>query len=86
MAAGAANGREVNTRELDRLTSKTELTPVSKKVLRIVRRAVEQGRAGEPEIRRNEWVITVQTHEDGGVRCRFDFKSNVAKEPDRSGQ
>lgn len=58
-------------RELDRLVSKTELTPATKWMLRHVRRAVIDGRAGVAAVSEASWTIPV----DGdGTPVRFQFR------------
>jgi len=60
--------------QLDRLVSKTELTPASKQVLRLVRHAVVSGRASEAEIGSYDWQVGVDTYEGGALRFRFSLK------------
>lgn len=62
------------TRELDRLVSKTHLTPVSKQALREVRKAVMSGRTGDPDTGEAEWSIGIVTKGGSDVRFRFSFK------------
>lgn len=57
--------------ELDRLVSKTELTPVSKQVLRKVRKAILSGQDTHPVIGNYTWRIEVDNSE--GVPTRFTF-------------
>lgn len=58
-------------RELDRLVSKTELTPTTKHLLRHVRRAVIDGRAGTAAVYEAAWTVAV----DGdGTPVRFQFR------------
>ena len=57
--------------DLDRLVTKTELSPVSKQMLRGVRTALISGAVGEPDIRSATWSIGIQT--DGGYPARMTF-------------
>lgn len=58
-------------RELDRLVSKTEMDPMTKLMLRHVRKMVYRGRTGEVEVREFSWTVPV----DGdGAAFRFQFK------------
>ena len=57
--------------ELDRLVSKTELTPASKQALRRVRKAILSGQQFHPVIGNYTWRIEVDNVE--GVPTRFTF-------------
>ncbi len=57
--------------ELDRLVSRTELNPVSKKALRAVREAIHSGTSGEPGINAISWSVSIQT--EGGYPARMTF-------------
>jgi hypothetical protein len=57
--------------ELDRLVSKTELTPTSKQVLRRVRKAIMAGQEVHPVIGNYSWRIEVDNVE--GQPTRFSF-------------
>lgn len=61
-------------RELDRLVSKTELTPVSKQALRAVRQAVITGRCGDAERGKGVWSIAVDNGSGSMMRMSFSFK------------
>lgn len=61
-------------RELDRLVTKTEMTPVSKAALKEVRRAVVAGRCGDTRVGRGSWSVSVSSGEGYGVRMNFSFK------------
>lgn len=60
--------------QLDRLVSKTELTPNAKQALRLVRHATMSGRASEPEVSKYDWQIAVDTYEGGSFRFRFSLR------------
>lgn len=49
----------MNTRDLDRLVSKTMLTPVSKVALRRVRKAAMSGRVEGPFLSNYAWSVNV---------------------------
>jgi hypothetical protein len=61
-------------RDLDRLVSKTEMTPASKTALKAVRRAVMSGRCGNAEVGTGNWSITLDTDAGYGVKMNFSFK------------
>ncbi len=60
--------------DLDRLVSKTELTPLTKKALKDVRRAVMSGRTGNTEIGHANWSVEVQSLSGTPLRIKFSFK------------
>ena len=64
----------MTVRELDRLVTKTEMTPLSKKGLRHVRRAVMTGKTGDPEIGSASWSIALDSYSGTGMRVSFSFK------------
>jgi hypothetical protein len=60
--------------ELDRLVSKTVLDPVTKRGLRIVRRAIETGRAGEVVIADHQWTVPVDSPDGTPIRVSFRLR------------
>lgn len=62
--------------ELDRLVSKTELTPVTKQVLRKVRKAILSGQAAHPVIGNYTWRIEVDNSEGVPTRLTFSMRRN----------
>ena len=60
--------------DLDRLVTKTELTPLSKRMLREVRKVVLSGTVVEPEIGRASWSVSVDTEKGQPVTVRFSFR------------
>ncbi len=60
--------------DLDRLVSKTELTPVTKRALRAVRTAVMSGKCGDAETGTGTWSISVDSEGGTPTRLRFSFK------------
>lgn len=65
----------MTTRELDRLVSRTSLTPTSKQVLREVRHAVISGRAADPAIGESSWSVGIVSRGGStGFRYTFSFK------------
>lgn len=64
----------MTVRDLDRLVSKTELNPTSKKVLRSVRKAISAGRVGNTTVGTASWSIEVQSLAGASFRLRFSFK------------
>lgn len=64
----------MDIRELDRLVSKTELTPTSKLMLRRVRRSVMSGRVqGHPQVGKYNWSIVVDDI-GGGAKVTFTLR------------
>lgn len=64
----------ITPRDLDRLVSRTEFTPVTKTALREVRRAVMTGYASDPTEGDAEWRIGISTRGGTAVRFSFSFK------------
>lgn len=64
----------VNIRELDRLVSKTEITPASKLLLRAVRKSTMRGRVRGPEMSRHTWAVIVEDFGNSGATFRFNLK------------
>jgi hypothetical protein len=62
--------------ELDRLISKTELTPTSKQVLRKVRKAILAGQEAHPVIGNYTWKIEVDNIEGVPTRLTFSMRRN----------
>ncbi len=60
--------------ELDRLMSKTELTPEAKVALRHVRKAITRGESGEARIMRSEWSVSVSGERGQPVTMRFAYR------------
>ena len=67
----------MTVQDLDRLITRTDLTPVTKKALRAVRTAVLSGSVGEPDVNELHWSIKIQT--DGGypAKMTFGFRRNI---------
>ena len=61
----------MDTRELDRLVNKTELTPVSKHALRRVRKSVMSGRVVDPVMGNGYWEVAMN-----GARLRFTLRKD----------
>ncbi len=61
-------------KDLDRLVSRTDLTPVSKQALREVRKAVISGRSGDPQVGQADWRIEIVTRGGSTARLRFSMK------------
>lgn len=61
-------------RELDRLVSKTELSPTAKQALREVRHGLMTGRVSDPEVGEAEWKIGVESRGGSDMRFVFSFK------------
>jgi hypothetical protein len=60
--------------DLDRLITKTELNPVSKKALRNVREAMLTGKVGNPRVGEASWSISIQTDGDYPAVMTFAMK------------
>lgn len=61
-------------RDLDRLVSKTEINPASKRALKEVRRAVIRGYATDADQHKAEWKIGISTASGQVVHFSFSFK------------
>lgn len=61
----------MNTRDLDRLVTQTELSPFVKMALRRVRRAIEQGNVTEYRISKHSWSVRVA--DPRGLSCTWTF-------------
>lgn len=66
----------MTVRELDRLVSQTDLNPLSKKALRVVRKAVISGTCGDPEVQSGSWKISFD-NQGKSVTMRFSFKRDT---------
>lgn len=62
--------------ELDRLISKTELTPYTKQVLRKVRKAILSGQSAHPIIGNYTWRVEVDNTEGQPQRFTFSMRRN----------
>lgn len=60
--------------ELDRLTTKTNMTPASKRALKEVRRVIQSGISGDAEVGRTGWRIAMDTQNGLPVRMSFSWK------------
>lgn len=70
----------MDIRELDRLVSRTELTPASKLMLRKVRRSVMRGKVRGPEVSRYAWSVIVDDFGDGGAKVTFSLRRTNGNE------
>lgn len=61
----------VNTQELDRLVTKTELNPFVKLALRRVRKAIATGDVTSLSISKRSWSVTVC--DPRGLSCKWVF-------------
>jgi hypothetical protein len=61
-------------RDLDRLVSKTELHPASKRALKEVRRAVMTGVATDADSNKAEWRVGITSVGGTVVHFKFSFK------------
>lgn len=61
----------MDTRDLDRMVTKTELNPFVKMALRRVRRAVETGNVTGFTINKNSWSVKVA--DPRGLSCTWTF-------------
>lgn len=64
----------MTVRELDRLVTRTEMTPIAKKGLRHVRKAVMTGKAGSHEVGTATWSVCIDNDSNSGMRVSFSFK------------
>ena len=63
----------MDVRDLDRLISKTELTPTSKMMLKAVRKSVMRGRVAGPFMSDYKWSIISQDFGQG-AKITFSLK------------
>lgn len=61
----------MDTRDLDRLVTKTELNPFVKMALRRVRKAIETGNVTGFRINKNSWSVKVA--DPKGLSCTWTF-------------
>lgn len=61
-------------RELDRLVSQTEMTPLNKMALRRVRKAVTSGQVGDVQSGSATWSVSFDTDGGSQVTMSFSFK------------
>lgn len=71
---GQGKPSTVTIRELDRLVSKTEITPASKMLLRAVRKSTMRGRVRGPHMSRYTWSVIVEDFGTSGAKFRFNLK------------
>ncbi len=64
----------MTNRDIDRLTSRTLLTPASKRALRHIRQSMLRGIVGDPEVGESEWSVGVDDLNGAGYRVPFSFK------------
>ena len=64
----------MTVRELDRLVTKTAISPASKRALKDVRRAVMTGTCGDPEVASGRWSISLDTSAGQPVHMTFSFR------------
>jgi hypothetical protein len=60
--------------DLDRLASKTDMNPMAKTAMRLVRSAVMTGRCGDAVINNGTWSVAIDTEAGRQVRMSFSFK------------
>lgn len=61
----------MDSRDLDRLMSQTELNPLAKQALRHVRKAIAEGDVEGFSINRNSWSVKVGNPK--GLACTWTF-------------
>jgi hypothetical protein len=64
----------MTVQDLDRLVTRTTMTPISKQGLRRVRKAIVSGRCGDATVGGGSWSVSIDTEEDMPVRMSFSFK------------
>lgn len=63
-------------RDLDRLVSKTAMSPLARQTLKYVRTAVIEGNAGEPQVYQKSWAISVSRRTGLSVTFTFPMKES----------
>lgn len=61
----------MNTRDLDRLVSRTDINPFAKMALRRVRRAISEGNVTSYSISKHSWSVRVANPK--GLSCTWTF-------------
>lgn len=61
----------MDTRDLDRMVTKTDMNPFVKMALRRVRRAIAEGEVTEFSISKHKWSVKVA--DPKGLSCRWTF-------------
>jgi len=64
----------MTTQELDRLVTKTEMSPAAKRALKEVRRQVQSGVEVSPKVGRVAWSVSLDTSNGLPVHMSFSFK------------
>lgn len=64
----------MTVQELDRLVTKTNMTPASKRALKEVRRVVQTGVHNDPKVGRTGWSISMDTDNGLPVHMSFSWK------------
>lgn len=62
--------------ELDRLVTNTELTPVSKSILRKVRKIILSDTYVDPKVGKSTWSVSVDVDGEQPKTLTFSFKRN----------
>ena len=71
VAIRKSHGAKMTLQDLDRLITRTDMTPIAKKVMGSVRSAVLSGQAGDPLTNSITWSVSIQT--DGGYPATMTF-------------
>lgn len=64
----------MTVQDLDRLVTKTAISPASKRALKDVRRAVISGECGDAEVGAAAWSVAIDTTAGQPVRMTFSFR------------
>jgi hypothetical protein len=66
--------RQMTVSDLERLVTKTEVTPATEVALNAVRKAIVSGRCGDAVVGRGKWSVALYTGTGNGVKMNFSFK------------
>lgn len=64
----------MTVQDLDRLVTRTDISPIAKQGLRRVRKAVVSGRCGDAVVGTGSWSVAMDTEDGMPVRMSFSFK------------
>jgi hypothetical protein len=64
----------VTIKQLDRLITSTQLDPVSKSLLRQVRKSVQTGTVGDAVIGKSRWSVTIESEAGQPMKMNFSFR------------
>jgi hypothetical protein len=64
----------VTIQQLDRLITSTQLDPVSKSLLRRVRKSVQSGTVGDAVVGKARWSVSIESEAGQPIKMNFSFR------------